>query len=42
VPLWTIEEHTGLDFGALRDFDPLAKVETFAVRPLTDLEAIML
>jgi endonuclease G len=40
VPLWTIENQSGLDFGSLKDFDPLAKVETFAVRPLTALEEI--
>ena len=37
VPVATIEEQTGLDFGDLKDFDPLAElaaVEAFAFRPL--------
>jgi endonuclease G len=42
VPVATIEEQSGLDFGGLKDFDPLARVETFAVRRLTTLADITL
>lgn len=42
VPVATIEEQTDLDFGALNSFDPLAGIETTAVRPLTVLDDIVL
>lgn len=42
VPVATIEEQTGLDFGALKEFDPLAGVETAAaVRPLATFDEIV-
>jgi len=43
VPVATVEEQTGLDFGTLKDFDPLGRVEAAAaVRPLTTLQEIVL
>jgi endonuclease G len=42
VPVATIEEQSGLDFGGLNEFDPLAEVETLAFRPLTTLADITL
>jgi endonuclease G, mitochondrial len=42
VPVATIERQSGLDFGNLRDFDPLGRLETAAVRRLTTLEDITL
>lgn len=42
VPLATVEEQTDLDFGELKEFDPLAKLETFSVRPLSMLAEITL
>ena len=41
VPLAVIETQTDLDFGSLKDFDPLAAVETLSVRPLTALSEII-
>lgn len=44
VPITTLEAMTGVNFGTLRDFDPLAKVETEAASPvfiaLHDMESI--
>jgi endonuclease G len=42
IPLARVEEQTGLDFGELRNFDPLAGLETRDVRPLSALEDIRL
>lgn len=42
VPVATIEEQTDLDFGALKDLDPLADIETAAIRPLNALDDIVL
>jgi endonuclease G, mitochondrial len=42
VPVATIERQSGLDFGNLKDFDPLGRLETAAVRRLTTLEDITL
>ncbi|MGH8775722.1 MAG: DNA/RNA non-specific endonuclease [Jiangellaceae bacterium] len=42
VPVATIEEQTRLDFGDLKDFDPLAGTETSPIRPLTTLADITL
>jgi endonuclease G len=41
VPLATIEGQTGLDFGSLRDHDPLAEIETLSFRPLEMLAEIV-
>jgi endonuclease G len=42
VAVATIEEQTGLDFGTLKEFDPLAGVESAAaVRPLTTFDEIV-
>jgi endonuclease G, mitochondrial len=42
VPVATIEEQTRLDFGGLRDFDPLAQTEGSPIRPLQSLADIVL
>jgi endonuclease G, mitochondrial len=42
VPVATIERQSGLDFGNLKDFDPLGRLETAAVRRLTTLADITL
>jgi endonuclease G len=42
VPIAAIEEQTDLDFGVLRRFDPLATIETGAIRPLGTLDDIVL
>lgn len=42
IPVSTVEQQTGLDFGPLKQHDPLAEMETFDVRPLATLEDIRL
>ena len=42
VPVATIEEQTRLDFGSLKDFDPLARAEGSPVRLLRTLDDIVL
>lgn len=42
VPVAAIQEQSGLDFGSLNDFDPLARLETTAARRLTTLADITL
>jgi endonuclease G, mitochondrial len=42
LPVARIEEQTGLDFGILKQFDPIGELETFDVRPLTALADIRL
>lgn len=42
LPVTTIEEQTGLDFGDLRNSDPLGRVESRPVRRLTGLDEIVL
>jgi endonuclease G, mitochondrial len=34
LPLVSLEQETGLDFGDLQQFDPIGQQETFAIRPL--------
>jgi endonuclease G, mitochondrial len=42
VPVAAIQEQSGLDFGSLNEFDPLARLETTAARRLTTLADITL
>jgi len=42
VPVLTIEQQTGLDFGDLKQVDPLGQQETLAVTPLLGFEDIRL
>jgi endonuclease G, mitochondrial len=42
VPVATIEQQTHLDFGGLKDFDPVGHAEARAVRPLSGPEDIRL
>jgi endonuclease G, mitochondrial len=42
VSVATVEEQTGLDFRDLKDYDPLAAIETVSVRQLTTFTDIML
>jgi endonuclease G, mitochondrial len=42
IPVARIEEQTGLDFGTLKQFDPIGELETFGVRPLSALADIRL
>jgi endonuclease G, mitochondrial len=42
VPVATIEEQTRLNFGGLKDFDPLAQTEGSPIRPLRSLDDIVL
>jgi hypothetical protein len=42
VPIATVEEQTDLDFGNLKDFDPLAQTEGSPVRRLQSLADIVL
>jgi endonuclease G, mitochondrial len=42
IPVARVEEQTGLDFGTLKQFDPIAELESFDVRPLSVLDDIRL
>jgi endonuclease G, mitochondrial len=42
VPLATVEDQTNLDFGDLKDFDPITRTEGSPIRPLHSLTDIML
>lgn len=42
TPIREIERETGLKFGKLRNFDPIDKQETFAIREIVRLEDIQL
>jgi endonuclease G, mitochondrial len=42
VPVATVEQQTRLDFGGLKDFDPLAQTEGSPIRPLRSLDDIVL
>jgi endonuclease G, mitochondrial len=42
VPVATVEEQTRLDFGSLKDFDPLARTEGSPIRQLETLADIVL
>jgi endonuclease G len=42
VPVATIEEQTDLDFGGLKDFDPITRTEGSPIRPLHALTDIVL
>ena len=42
LPIKDLEERTGLDFGKLRNADPLRDQESFAVREITKLEQVRL
>jgi endonuclease G, mitochondrial len=42
LPVARVEEQTGLDFGTLKQFDPISQLETFDVRPLSAFADIRL
>lgn len=42
TPVSHVEKLTGLDFGKLRNYDPLNKQESFAIRELASLDQIIL
>jgi endonuclease G len=42
LPVKKIEDFTGINFGKLRDFDPLNDQESFAIREITSPEQAIL